>query len=177
MVTLEAISADITTLSVDAIVNAANPLMLGGGGVDSAIHAAAGPGLLAECERVPETEPGVRCPTGEARITGGYLLPARWVIHTVGPVWNDDLAAECDAALRAAYRACVHLASARHLRSLAFPAISTGAYGFPMERAAHIAVITVRQLVQSSISIERVVFCCFRPRDLALYQHLLRASR
>jgi O-acetyl-ADP-ribose deacetylase (regulator of RNase III) len=177
MTLFEAIIADITTLDVDAIVNAANPGLLGGGGVDGAIHAAAGPGLFAECERLPEIEPGVRCPTGEARITGGHLLPARWVIHTVGPVWNDDLPGECDTALRDAYRTSLQIAMARQLRSIAFPAISTGVYDFPAERAAHIAVNTVRQIVRSSNSLERVVFCCFRPRDLATYQHLLRATR
>lgn len=144
MPTIEVVQADITTLDVDAIVNAANERMLGGGGVDGAIHRAAGPELLAACRAVPEVRPGVRCPTGEARITPGFRLPARHVIHTVGPVWRGGGAGEDDA-LASAYRSSLALAEAHDLESVAFPAISTGVYGFPADRAARIAVETVRQ--------------------------------
>src|SRR6476660_5362267 len=134
---IEVVEGDITKLKVDAIVNAANERMLGGGGVDGAIHRAAGPELLEECRRLPEVRPGVRCPTGEARITGGYRLPAKYVIHTVGPVWDgggygeDELLASC-------YRNALALGKQKGVKSIAFPAISTGVYGFPVERAAKI---------------------------------------
>ncbi len=141
---IEIVQADITTLDVDAIVNAANQKMLGGGGVDGAIHRAAGPELLAACRAVPEVRPGVRCPTGEARITPGFRLPARVVIHTVGPVWRGGDAGE-DEALASAYRSSLALAADHGVASVAFPAISTGVYGFPPDRAARIAVETVRQ--------------------------------
>src|SRR5438270_898899 len=137
------IEADITTLRVDAIVNAANERMLGGGGVDGAIHRAAGPGLLEECRRVPEVRPGVRCPTGEACLTGGYDLPARHVIHTVGPVWHGGRHGE-DEDLANCYRNSLTLATENGIRTVAFPAISTGVYGFPVNRAARIAVREVR---------------------------------
>ena len=131
-------TGDITRLAVDAIVNAANERMLGGGGVDGAIHAAAGPELLEACRAVPEVRPGVRCPTGAARITPGFRLPARVVIHTVGPVWRGGRSGE-DEALASAYRSCLDLAAANGIESVAFPAISTGVYGFPADRAARIA--------------------------------------
>ena len=173
---LISLRCDITTLRVDAIVNAANESLLGGGGVDGAIHAMAGPGLLAECERLPEVEPGVRCPVGEVRVTGGYLLPAKRVIHTVGPVWSDDEPLRCDAQLASCYRNAICMASHHNLRSVAFPCISTGASGLPPERAAQIAVTTVRQALRSYPRVEEVRFVCFGHRDTVIYQHLLRTG-
>lgn len=167
---------DITTLAMDAIVNAANVSLLGGGGVDGAIHAMAGPSLLAECERLPEIEPGVRCPVGEARITGGYLLRARHVIHTVGPVWEDENPLGCDAALAACYRSCMTLAAQHRVRTIAFPCISTGAYSFPSARAAQVAVTAARQAVCSCPGIAEVVFVCFESRDFVAYTHMLRTT-
>lgn len=136
-------TGDITQLSVDAIVNAANPKMLGGGGVDGAIHRAAGPDLREACRSVPEVEPGVRCPTGQARITKGFQLPARYVIHTVGPVWFGGEVGEDDA-LASAYGSVAELAKEHQLEAIAIPAISTGVFGFPADRAARIAVDTLR---------------------------------
>ncbi len=143
MLSLDIIQADITTLDVDAIVNAANGSLLGGGGVDGAIHRAAGPELRRACEQFSSVR-GVRCPTGEARITPGFRLPARFVIHTVGPIWRGGDQGEDDA-LASAYRSSLALAEAHGLDSVAFPAISTGVYGFPTDRAARIAVGTIRQ--------------------------------
>ncbi len=148
------VEGDITEQKVDAIVNAANKTLLGGGGVDGAIHRAAGPRLLQECKSLGG------CPTGEARITKGYNLPARWVIHTVGPVWGggghheDELLASC-------YRTSLELAVEKSVRSIAFPAISTGVYGFPLERATAIAVSEVRSFLRRNPSLELVVFVCF----------------
>ncbi|CAD5109863.1 O-acetyl-ADP-ribose deacetylase [Zestomonas carbonaria] len=163
--TLGALRADITTLEVDAIVNAANSSLLGGGGVDGAIHRAAGPELLAECRRLGG------CPTGEARITGGYRLPARHVIHTVGPVWRGGAHDEPEL-LAACYRNSLALAAHHGLRSLAFPCIGTGIYGFPAEAAAGIAVTTVREALHGS-GIHQVLFCCFSEADLLVYRSLL----
>jgi len=163
---MEAIEADITTLELDAIVNAANESLLGGGGVDGAIHRAAGPGLLAECRTLGG------CATGEARITGGYDLPATHVIHTVGPVWRGGDAGE-DALLRSCYRRTMALALANDVRSIAFPAISTGVYRFPLRRATKIAVATVGEALREAPAIERVQFCCFGAAALAAYRELL----
>ena len=166
------VEGDITKLSVDAIVNAANERMLGGGGVDGAIHRAAGPGLLEECRRVPEVRPGVRCPTGEARITGGHHLPARHVIHTVGPVWHGGRAGEAEL-LAACYRNSLDLAAKHDLRTIAFPAISTGVYGYPLERAAELAVRTVREFLDREPSIEQVTFVCFGRAAREAYERVL----
>jgi O-acetyl-ADP-ribose deacetylase len=151
---LEICVADITTLAVDAIVNAANRTLLGGGGVDGAIHRAAGPELLAECRLLGG------CPTGKAKITCGYRLPARHVIHAVGPVWNGGGAGE-EELLASCYRTALELAAAHRLTSIAFPAISTGVYGFPPDRAARAAVGTIASELAAPRGIERVVFCCF----------------
>lgn len=140
---LRIVRTDITQLAVDAIVNAANERMLGGGGVDGAIHRAAGPRLREACEKVPEIRPGVRCPTGEARLTPGFDLPAKFVIHTVGPIWNGGNAREPEL-LSSCYRECLSLAAANGIASIAFPAISCGVYGYPLDQAAKIAVSTVR---------------------------------
>jgi O-acetyl-ADP-ribose deacetylase len=169
---LEVLVGDITTLDVDAIVNAANERMLGGGGVDGAIHRAAGPGLLEECRRVPEVRPGVRCPTGEARITGGHDLPARHVIHTVGPVWNGGDDGEADL-LANCYRNSLRLAGELGMTGIAFPAISTGVYGYPSDAAAEVAVAAVRDEAPRHPSIRRVIFCCFDDRTAAIYLRLL----
>jgi O-acetyl-ADP-ribose deacetylase len=143
MNTIEIVQADITGLDVDAIVNAANQRMLGGGGVDGAIHRAAGPELLESCRLVPEVRPGVRCPTGESRITPGFRLPARHVIHTVGPIWQGGGSGEAEL-LASCYRSALALVRAHRLQSIAFPAISCGIYGYPPGAAAAIAVREVR---------------------------------
>ena len=143
---IKIIQGDITTLAVDAIVNAANQVMLGGGGVDGAIHRAAGPELYEACLKVPEVRPGVRCPTGEARITPGFRLPAKFVIHTVGPVYHDGLHGEPEK-LAACYRNSLALAAENGCKSIAFPCISTGVYGYPKEAAAQIAVLAVREFL------------------------------
>jgi O-acetyl-ADP-ribose deacetylase (regulator of RNase III) len=158
--TLEVVVGDITTLSVDAVVNAANPSLLGGGGVDGAIHRAAGRELLDACRQLPELEPGVRCPTGEARITPGFLLAARFVIHTVGPVWRGGQNHEPEL-LASAYRSCLALAATHGLRSVAFPAISTGVYGYPAELAARTAVREIRACLEQWGSFSHVLLVAF----------------
>ncbi len=166
---IELIVADITKLAVDAIVNAANSAMSGGGGVDGAIHRAAGPELLAACRLVG------RCPTGEARITDGFRLPARKVIHAVGPVWDGGGHGEREL-LAAAYRNSLRLAVEHELGTIAFPSISTGIYGFPIESAAPIAVREVVSALEVAPRIERVVFCCFSEEDAAVYERVLETA-
>src|SRR5688572_16163723 len=157
---IEVVRGDITRLQVDAIVNAANERMLGGGGVDGAIHRAAGPELLAACRRIPEVRPGVRCPTGEVRLTPGFRLPARFVIHTVGPVWHGGTRGEPQL-LAGCYRRSLELARAEGLDSIAFPAISCGVYGYPIEDAAEIAVREVRAFLEAHQPPERVMLVAF----------------
>jgi len=164
----EVIVADITTLGVDAIVNAANKSLLGGGGVDGAIHRAAGPELLAECRTLDG------CATGDAKITKGYRLKARHVIHAVGPVWNGGGRGE-HALLASCYRRAIELCQANNLASVAFPAISTGVYRFPAERAANIAVATTVEALAAAPSIDRVIFCCFSGDSGELHERALAA--
>ena len=166
---IEAVQGDITRERVDAIVNAANATLLGGGGVDGAIHRAAGPELLAECRTLGG------CPPGEARITRGYRLAARHVIHTVGPVWGGGAQGEPDV-LRDCYRHALALAERHGVRSIAFPCISTGAYGYPLEPAARIALDAVRAHVAGPTALELVRFVCYSAADLAVYRRLLRTE-
>ena len=166
MTRLEAVRADITCLEVGAIVNAGNTTLLGGGGVDGAIHRAAGPELLAECRRLGG------CPTGEAKLTKGYRLPAGYVIHAVGPVWRGGGHGEAEL-LASAYRSSLAIAREYDLRSIAFPAISCGVYRFPLEEASRIAVETVRTHVASGTSLEKVLFVCFDDRVHRAYRTAL----
>jgi O-acetyl-ADP-ribose deacetylase (regulator of RNase III) len=173
---LEAIQSDITKLSVDAIVNAANSSLLGGGGVDGAIHRAAGPELLSECRTLGG------CATGEAKATRGHHLQAKYVIHTVGPVWHggDSTGVRMggrdeDRLLASCYRRSLQLANELGVISIALPAISTGIYGFPRERAATIAVAEVRKFLDRNHSVKRVIFCCFDSETLRIYEELLKA--
>ena len=166
---IKAAKGDITTFQVDAIVNAANSSLLGGGGVDGAIHRAAGPDLLKECRTLNG------CPTGHAKITKGYNLPAKFVIHTVGPVWHggnnneDELLADC-------YKNSLKLAEENNIKTIAFPSISTGVYSFPFERACKIAIKTVKEFLENNTSIERVIFVCFSEGDFEVYKKYLTAN-
>ena len=172
VVTLKVIQADITTLPLKAIVNAANSSLLGGGGVDGAIHRAAGPELLAYCRTLNG------CPTGEAKISPGFKLPAQYVIHTVGPVWHGGGQGEPEL-LASCYRNSIQLTVDNNITSIAFPAISTGVYGYPIEQATEIAIASVigsvKQAALSGSAIEEVVFCCFSASDAAIYQQKLEA--
>lgn len=169
---MELLVGDITRLDVDAIVNAANEAMLGGGGVDGAIHRAAGPELVAACRRIEPVRPGVRCPTGEARITPGFRLRARHVIHTVGPVWHGGSRGEPEL-LAGCYRASLRLAVAHGCGSIAFPAISCGVFGYPIEAAAAVAVATTRATLAAAPAPLRVVFSCFGEDVADAYRRLL----
>ena len=166
---LRAIQADITTLKVDAIVNAANSSLLGGGGVDGAIHRAAGPELLQECRLLNG------CKTGEAKLTKGYRLPAKFVVHTVGPVWNGGKQGEPEL-LASCYRNSLRVAAEHDARTIAFPCISTGVYGYPAELAAKVAVDAVRSTLPELGSIREVIFCCFSASDAAIYNRLLNGA-
>jgi O-acetyl-ADP-ribose deacetylase len=166
---IEIIEGDITTLAVDAIVNAANEALAGGGGVDGAIHRAAGPGLLQECRTLGG------CPTGDARITAGYKLPAKHVIHTVGPVWHGGTSGE-DRLLASCYRRSLEVAAAHGLMSVAFPAISTGVYRFPPERAAGIAVRTAGDFLAGHDQPTKVIFCCFGKESAEAHRAAVAAA-
>jgi len=168
---LQVVEGDITTEATDAIVNAANESLLGGGGVDGAIHRAAGPNLLEACKAMGG------CPTGEARITGGFDLPARWVVHAVGPVYDEDNADACDRELGAAYLNALRLAAEAGATSIAFPAISTGAYGYPVDRAARVAVLSITKGLEADPRMKTVRFVCFDERTARLHDAAIDALR
>lgn len=165
---IQLVQDDITTLNVEAIVNAANTSLLGGGGVDGAIHRAAGPELLEACRSLGE------CQTGAAKITSGYRLPARYIIHTVGPVWHGGDSNE-EALLASCYRSSFDLAVENRIVSIAFPAISTGVYRFPIDRACKIALKETNSILADHDGIQRVIFCCFSQSDLEVYQNMVKS--
>jgi len=167
---IDALCADITTLDVDAVVNAANSSLLGGGGVDGAIHRAAGPELLHACRLLGG------CRTGDAKMTAGYRLPARHIIHTVGPVWRGGASGEPDL-LASCYRTSMALADHAGLADIAFPSISTGIYGYPVDLAAAVAMQSVRDFAPRAVSLRRVVFCCYSEADLSVYRALIDGQR
>ncbi len=169
---MQVVETDITDLRVDAIVNAANETLLGGGGVDGAIHRAAGPRLLAACRALSQVRPNVRCPTGQARITPGFDLPAHFVIHTVGPVWEGGGEGEPEL-LAGCYRQSLRLALENGVRSIAFPAISCGVYGYPLAAAAAIAVRETRAFASTHAQPARVVFCCFGAAAARIYRDIV----
>lgn len=164
---LMAVHGDIVSLDVDAVVNAANSTLLGGGGADGAIHDAAGPELFDACRRLDG------CDVGDAKITAGYKMKAKFIIHAVGPIWRGGARGEPQL-LASCYRRSLELAAAHNVRSIAFPSISTGAFGYPIDQAALVAIAEVRNFVRSLTSLREVTFCCFSPEDLAVYQRLLR---
>ena len=166
---IEIIEGDITRLRVDAIVNAANETLLGGGGVDGAIHSAAGPRLLAACRALPQILPNVRCPTGQARITPGFDLAAKFVIHTVGPVWHGGTRGEAEL-LASCYRESLRLALDSGVRGIAIPAISCGVYGYPLQAAAAIAMREARAWQAANALETRVIFCCFGAKSAGIYR-------
>jgi O-acetyl-ADP-ribose deacetylase (regulator of RNase III) len=166
VLSLRLVHGDITTLDVDAVVNAANSSLLGGGGVDGAIHYAAGPQLLEACKLLGG------CKTGDAKITPGFRLTARYVIHTVGPIWRDGTRGEAEL-LASCYRRSLELAAENKLRSIAFPSISTGAYAFPLKIAAPIAISAVRKFALPEFNIREVIFCCFSREDFSIYRKLM----
>jgi O-acetyl-ADP-ribose deacetylase (regulator of RNase III) len=170
---IEVIQGDITVLNVDVIVNAANSGLLGGGGVDGAIHRAAGPGLLEECTKLAASRPAGRaCPAGEAVFTGAYKLPCKKVIHTVGPVWRGGGGGEAEL-LSSCYRKSLLLAEKAGFKTIAFPNISTGVYGYPKEKAAAVAVETVKHTLEETANITRVLFVCFDRENFEIYRRLL----
>jgi O-acetyl-ADP-ribose deacetylase (regulator of RNase III) len=171
---IQVLTADISQLRVDAIVNAANPTLLGGGGVDGAIHRAAGPALLQACRALPQSSPGVRCPTGEARITPGFDLPAPFVIHTVGPVWRGGDHDEAKLLARC-YRHSLHLMREHQLHTIAFPSISCGVYGYPATQAAAIAVATLRDALSEHSSLD-ITLCCYSDAMRSIFQQALNAA-
>jgi O-acetyl-ADP-ribose deacetylase (regulator of RNase III) len=167
---MQVILADITTLKVDVIVNAANRNLLGGGGVDGAIHRAAGPQLLEECRKLGG------CQTGDAKLTQGYNLPAKFVIHAVGPVWHGGKSGEAEL-LTSCYRRSLEIAAEQGFKTIAFPSISTGVYGYPIEQAARIAVVTVRDFLREHNTVIDVTFCCFSESDLRVYRQIIQAEK
>lgn len=171
---LSIVTGDITRIEVDAIVNAANERMLGGGGVDGAIHRAAGPELLTACKAVPEIRPGIRCPAGEARLTPGFRLPAKYVIHTVGPRWRGGSAEE-PKLLASCYRACLQIAVENGIQSIAFPAISTGVFGYPLREACRIAATECLNFLGQNSSLSRIILVGFSDADAAALRKAIKA--